>query len=259
MTLPGPSTLVLLASLVLGAVPPRPAVQDVPPVRLLDDGARVAIDLADVSLESFLNASRPVLGVAMQWEPGEVAGITLHQAGVQRCDRAAFRAAFDTVLRGCGFLTWIDPAAPTPVIHVFSPSRSRAGQRNLPFTPPMLPADQLDAPPFQEAPLYTTIFALQHAAAADVKPIVAALVDPLVESIDSIDRSNQLLVVASLPHLRAVRDALAGLDVPAKGEEGLAARVTELEKQLADLASRLEALEAAGQSSAQPAAPPAGG
>jgi len=245
MTLPGPSALVLLASLVLGAVPPPHAVQDVPPVRLLDDGARVAIDLANVSLESFLNASRPVLGVALQWEPGEVAGITLHQSGLQRCERAAFRAAFDTVLRGCGFLTWIDPAAPTPVIHVFSPSKSR-GQRNLPFTPPMLAAEHLDAPPLQEAPLYTTIFTLQHAAATEVKPLVAAFVDPLVESIDTIDRSNQLFVVASQAHLRAVRDALAGLDVPAKSEDGLAARVTALEKQVADLTARLATLEAAG-------------
>ena len=246
MALPALSPLVLSALLLLGPALPVQDAATVPPVRLTPDGATVAMDLENVTLESFLAASRRVLDVPMQWEPGEVAGITLHQPGLQRCERTAFRAAFDAVLHGYGFLTWIDPAAPSPVIHVFSPSKSRSGQRNLPFTPPMLTPDQLDAPQLQQVPLYTTIFTLQHAAAAEVKPVVASLVDPLVESIDTIDRSNQLFVVASQEHLRAVRDALEGLDVPGKGEEGLAARVAELEKQVADLTARLAKLEAAG-------------
>lgn len=246
MTLPDPATLVLLASLVLGAAPPPPAVQDVPPVRLLDDGARVAMDLGNVSLESFLNASRPVLGVALQWEDGEIAGITLNQQGVQRCDRAAFREVFDSILRRYEFLTWEDPAAPAPVIQVFKPGHSRGGQRHLPFSPPVLAADQLDAAPAQRAPLYATTFTLQHASADDVRPVLEGLLDTWAESAVTVSRSNQLFVVASQPHLRAVRDALVGLDVPPKTEDGLAARVTALEKQVADLTARLEKLEPAG-------------
>jgi type II secretory pathway component GspD/PulD (secretin) len=246
MVLPDLSTFVLLASLFLGlAAPPQDAAQEAPPVRMVDDGRLVELDLDDVTLESFLMASQAVLGEALQWDNGEVANTRLNQPGLQRCARTEFRDVFDAVLERYGLLTWDDPTAPAPVISVFRPFRDRAGNRQLPFAPPVLAPEDLDAAPAERAPLYATVFTLQHASAADLVAALKPLLDLQADSVEAVARTNQLLVVAARSRLLSVRDALRRLDVASPGAPALGERLEALERRVSELEARLAKLEAA--------------
>jgi Bacterial type II/III secretion system short domain len=248
MALPDLSTLVLLASLLLGPAPtPQDAAQETPPVRMVEAGRLVELDLDDVTLESFLKTSQAVFGGALQWDNAEVANTRLNQPGLQRCARVDYREVFDTVLERYGFLTWDDPTAALPVIYVFQPMRDRSGNRHLPFAPPVLAPEDLDAVPAVHAPLYATVFTLQRASATDLAPFLKPLLDAQFDSVEVVPRTNQLLVLASRSRLLTVRDALRGLDLASRGAPALDERLEVLERRVSELEARLAKLEAAAR------------
>src|SRR5262250_1577306 len=119
MHLPDCARLVSLLAVILVA----PATQNAAapaqePIRLLPDGASVAMQLDGIPLGTFLASARGVLGGTVQWLPDQVSGVTLHETGEQIVPRDGFRDAFDAVLRRAGFWTWDDDSGGASVIVV---------------------------------------------------------------------------------------------------------------------------------------------
>jgi hypothetical protein len=230
--------VVLLAALIAAPIVP----QQEDPVRLIGGGKAVELALDGVSVADFLVRAQMLLGVPIHSLPDEVVPARLHQAGEQRVESAAFRDEFDAVLRRGGFWAWDDTSGGAPAIIVRrAPAGRYLGQ--VPFTPPVITLEELEAGPSKRGPMYTTTFALTHLPARNCLIILMPFLDVANEMVTHVDPSNQLMVTASREHLLAVRDALARMDVPGPQAPGLALNVEELRLQLFELQKRVETLE----------------
>ena len=243
-------TLRVLVPLVLAlagpAVPDDPQAHPlvVPPVRLVEDDGFVEMRLDGVALADVLDAAQPILGLPLQSDPSDVAHVFVSARGTQRVPRAAFRDAFDALLRRYEFWTWDDTSGAGTVIDVFKVNEeTRYGAYRLPFTPPVLTPEELAAGPLVRSPVYTTSFALTHVPAIDLLTVVQSMLDPIVGKARPIEASNQLLVTASRDRLLAVRAALNQLDVPGPQSPGAGLWGSALEQRLAELEKRLAVVE----------------
>ena len=231
----------LLGALIAAPIAPQDAPQQ-EVVRLVDGGQFVELALDDVRVADFVAGAQALLGVPIQALPEEVVPAELHQKGNQRVPVAAFRDAFDAVLRREGFWTWDDSNGGEPVIVVRRAPRGKFLDQ-IPFTASVISLDELASGPSRRAPLYTTTFPLEHMSARDSLVVLMGILDSASETVRHNDPGNQLSVTASREHLLAIRDVLAQLDVPGPEAPGLALKVSALERRLADLEKRLTTLE----------------
>jgi len=192
-------------------------------------------------------AAQPVLGTPVHYEPSELANMRSHRPGVERVPRAAFRDAFDAILRRHDILTWDDTAGGATVVTLFRLNAARPGGMRLPFSPPMVRPEDLDVVPQPRFPFLTVAFPLQHVVARDMMMVLASTLDASIEIVRPIETGNQLLVTASRDHVLAVREMLRAIDVPQPGATAPVQRLTALEQQVAELAARLGKLESAGR------------
>jgi hypothetical protein len=226
---------IVLALLLLAPQDVKPLIRA--PVRLVENGTVVELDLDGAMLADVLDAAQPVLGVPLHADPADLANTTLSERGTRRIPRDKFRDAFDDVLRRYDFWTWDDDSGGDTTLLVFKKDNvDRVGLRAQPFTPPVVTLEELAAGPRKRSPLYTATFQLTHVNARNVLVTAMGLFDSRAERIAHVEGSNQLIATASREHLLALRDQLKLVDVPG-------ATPTAWEAELGAIGDRLDAIE----------------
>ncbi len=237
--------LLILACICAAVQEPGSRNQDVP-IRLVEDGTIVEMEFHDTPLADVLAAAQTILEVPLAIEPAEIALVVVHQVGLQRVPRVAFRDAFDGLLRRYEFWTADDLSGGDPVIRVFKPNReTRFGSARLPIVPPVVTLEDLAAGRGPRAPLFSAVINLRHAPAVDVLAAIrdSVRLDAQFETTVAVETSNCLVAVASRDHLLALAALVAALDVPRPRGLGTDEQLSTLHERLTGVEQRLSDLE----------------
>lgn len=224
---------------VAGPAPQDMTVQMVDPqtaIYTLDFGAdgKPLADLVDLA--------QGLLHVPIDYQPGDFAGLRVFVIGPQQIHQDRLRDWFDALLALYGFWTWDDTSTGTTRIVVRQPPKGRGWELAQGPTPPTVDIEALAAGHVPRAPVYNVVFPLRHLRCRELLGLLSNMLTFTYESVRCPEGSTAAVITGTRPHLLAIRDLLAAIDVPPQAtvpEPDLAHRLAAIEARLDTIEARL--------------------